>query len=156
MIPGIYLGYAHKAGGMVGQESYVVPLRQLGGRSMESGRTPEGKRPTMEKSDQVYSNILGSTAEDQSPQSPLRKAHGQAMTEVRSVTTPPAGEAAAVPDGPRQATGVRSDNLFGADEPAISMAPPPQEGEDAPPRDSGADSDDDDGPVGSCVDGEPA
>eukprot|EP00959_Pyramimonas_sp_CCMP1952_P427019 8943581-Pyramimonas_sp.AAC.1 len=52
MIPGIYLGYVHKAGGMVGPESYVVPLRQLGGLNMESGRTPEGKRPTIEKSDQ--------------------------------------------------------------------------------------------------------
>eukprot|EP00959_Pyramimonas_sp_CCMP1952_P465323 9488101-Pyramimonas_sp.AAC.1 len=77
---------------------------------MESGRTPVGKRPTIEKSGQVYSNILNGTAEDQSPQFPLRKAYEQAMTEVRSVTIPPAGEAAAVPDGSRQMTGVRSDN----------------------------------------------
>eukprot|EP00959_Pyramimonas_sp_CCMP1952_P093111 1948850-Pyramimonas_sp.AAC.1 len=53
-------------------------------------------------------------------------------------------------------TGVRSDNLFGADEPAIIMPPPPQEGEGAPPRDSEADSDDDDGPGSLCVDDEPA
>eukprot|EP00959_Pyramimonas_sp_CCMP1952_P381107 7985569-Pyramimonas_sp.AAC.1 len=102
MIPGIYLGHVHKAGGMVGPESYVVPLRQLGGLSMESGSAPEGKRPTIEKSDQVCSNILDGTAEDKSPQFPLRKACEQAMTEVRPVTIPPAGEAAAVPDGPRQ------------------------------------------------------
>eukprot|EP00959_Pyramimonas_sp_CCMP1952_P334958 7014443-Pyramimonas_sp.AAC.1 len=62
MIPGLYLGNLHKAGGMVGRESYVVPLRQLDGLSMESGRTPEGKQPTLEKSDQVYSNILDGTA----------------------------------------------------------------------------------------------
>eukprot|EP00959_Pyramimonas_sp_CCMP1952_P133383 2789081-Pyramimonas_sp.AAC.1 len=102
MIPGIYLGCVHKAGGMVGPESYVVPLRQLDGLNMESGRTLEGKRPAIEKSDQVYSNILDGTAEDQSPQFPLRKECEQAMTEVRSVTIPPEGEAAAVPDGPRQ------------------------------------------------------
>eukprot|EP00959_Pyramimonas_sp_CCMP1952_P214280 4483681-Pyramimonas_sp.AAC.1 len=50
MIPGIYLGYVHKAVGLVGPDSYVVPLRQLDGLNMESGRTPEGKRPTIEKS----------------------------------------------------------------------------------------------------------
>eukprot|EP00959_Pyramimonas_sp_CCMP1952_P231571 4840291-Pyramimonas_sp.AAC.1 len=122
---------------------------------MESGRTPEGKRPTIEKSDRVYSNILDGTAEYQSPQFPQRKAYEQAMTEVRSVAIPPAGEAAAVPDGPRQVTGVRSDNLFGADEPAIIMPPPLREGEDAPLRDSEADSDDEDGPGGLCVDDEP-
>eukprot|EP00959_Pyramimonas_sp_CCMP1952_P210147 4397240-Pyramimonas_sp.AAC.1 len=52
MIPGIYLGHVHRAGGMVGSESYVAPLRQLDGLNMEAGRTPEGKRPTMQKSDQ--------------------------------------------------------------------------------------------------------
>eukprot|EP00959_Pyramimonas_sp_CCMP1952_P061395 1283035-Pyramimonas_sp.AAC.1 len=95
MIPGIHLGYVHTAGGMIGPESYVVPLRQLGGLNMESGRAPEGKRPIIEKSDQVYGNILGGTAEDQYLQFPLRKACEKAMTEVRSVTIPPAGEAAA-------------------------------------------------------------
>eukprot|EP00959_Pyramimonas_sp_CCMP1952_P332985 6972905-Pyramimonas_sp.AAC.1 len=74
---------------MVGPESYVVPLRQLDGLNMESGRTPEGKRPTIEKSDQVYRNILDGTAEDQSPQFLLRKAYEQAITEVRSVAIPP-------------------------------------------------------------------
>eukprot|EP00959_Pyramimonas_sp_CCMP1952_P398509 8350413-Pyramimonas_sp.AAC.1 len=93
---------------MVGPESYVVPLRQPDGLSMEPGRTPEGKRPTMEKSDQVYSNILDGTAEDQSPQFPLREAYEQAMAEVRSVTIPPACEAAAVPDGSGQGTGAQS------------------------------------------------
>eukprot|EP00959_Pyramimonas_sp_CCMP1952_P405710 8503108-Pyramimonas_sp.AAC.1 len=67
MIPGLYLGYVHQVGGVVGPESYVVPLRQLEGLKMESGRTPEGKRPTIEKSNQVYSNILDGTADDQSP-----------------------------------------------------------------------------------------
>eukprot|EP00959_Pyramimonas_sp_CCMP1952_P416643 8729019-Pyramimonas_sp.AAC.1 len=141
---------------MVGPESYVAPLRQLDGLDMESGRTPEGKRPTIEKFDQVYSNILDGTAEYQSPQLLLREACDQAMTEGRSVTIPPAGEAAAVPYGPRQRTGVRSDNLFGADGPAILMPPPPQEGEGAPPLGSEADSDDDDGLGGLCVDDEPA
>eukprot|EP00959_Pyramimonas_sp_CCMP1952_P054889 1147216-Pyramimonas_sp.AAC.1 len=92
---------------MVGPESYVVPLRQLDWLSMESGRTPEGERPTIERSDQVCSNILDGTAESQSLQFPLRKAHEQAMTEVRSVAIPPAGEAAAAPDGPRQGTGAQ-------------------------------------------------
>eukprot|EP00959_Pyramimonas_sp_CCMP1952_P201107 4205777-Pyramimonas_sp.AAC.1 len=59
------------------------------------GGRPRVKRPTIEKSDQVYSNILDGTAEDQSSQFPLRKAYEQAVTEVRSVTIPPAGEAAA-------------------------------------------------------------
>eukprot|EP00959_Pyramimonas_sp_CCMP1952_P126439 2644400-Pyramimonas_sp.AAC.1 len=67
MIPGLYLGYVHKAGGLGGPESYVVPLRLLDGLNMESGCTPEGKRPTIEKSDLVYSNILDGTADDQSP-----------------------------------------------------------------------------------------
>eukprot|EP00959_Pyramimonas_sp_CCMP1952_P403155 8447098-Pyramimonas_sp.AAC.1 len=63
---------------------------------MESGRTPEGKRPTIEKSDQVYSNILDGIADDQSPQFPLRKACEKAATEVRSVTIPTeTGEGAA-------------------------------------------------------------
>eukprot|EP00959_Pyramimonas_sp_CCMP1952_P185072 3869975-Pyramimonas_sp.AAC.1 len=65
MIPGTYLGHVHKAGGLVGPDSYVIPLRQLDGLNMESGRTPEGKRPTIEKSDQVYSNILDGIADDQ-------------------------------------------------------------------------------------------
>eukprot|EP00959_Pyramimonas_sp_CCMP1952_P291881 6104604-Pyramimonas_sp.AAC.1 len=65
---------------------------------MELGRTPEGKRPTIEKSDHVYSNILDGIADDQTPQFPMRKAYEKAMAEVRSVTIPPAGEAAAVPD----------------------------------------------------------
>eukprot|EP00959_Pyramimonas_sp_CCMP1952_P427103 8945262-Pyramimonas_sp.AAC.1 len=59
---------------------------------------PMGKRATIEKSDQVYSNILDGTAEDQSPQFPMGKAYEKAMTEVHSVTIPPAGEAAAAPD----------------------------------------------------------
>eukprot|EP00959_Pyramimonas_sp_CCMP1952_P221298 4626016-Pyramimonas_sp.AAC.1 len=63
---------------------------------MEPGRTPEGQRPTIEKSDQVYSNILDGTADDQSPQFPLRKAYEKAATELRSVTIPTeTGEAAA-------------------------------------------------------------
>eukprot|EP00959_Pyramimonas_sp_CCMP1952_P351931 7373703-Pyramimonas_sp.AAC.1 len=99
--------------------------------------------------------MLDGTAENQSLQFPLRKAYEQAMTEVRSVTMPPEGEAAAAPDGPRQAAGMRPDNLFGADEPAIITTPPPREGEGAPLRDSEADSDDDDGPGGLCVDDEP-
>eukprot|EP00959_Pyramimonas_sp_CCMP1952_P409948 8591460-Pyramimonas_sp.AAC.1 len=95
MIPGICLGYVHKAGGLVGPDSYVVFLKQLDGLNMESGRTQEGKRPTIEKSDQVYSNILDGTADDQSLHFPLRKAYEKAATEVRSVTIPTAGEAAA-------------------------------------------------------------
>eukprot|EP00959_Pyramimonas_sp_CCMP1952_P263691 5514610-Pyramimonas_sp.AAC.1 len=71
------------------------------------------------------------------------------MAEVRSVTIPPEGMAAAVPDGPRQVTGVRPDNLFGAGGPAIIMPPPLRGGEGAPLPDSEADSDDDDGPWGS-------
>eukprot|EP00959_Pyramimonas_sp_CCMP1952_P181941 3804299-Pyramimonas_sp.AAC.1 len=58
MVPGIYLGYVHKAGGLVGPESYVIPLRELDGLNMETGRTPDGKRPVIEKTDYVYSNIL--------------------------------------------------------------------------------------------------
>eukprot|EP00959_Pyramimonas_sp_CCMP1952_P182454 3815370-Pyramimonas_sp.AAC.1 len=67
MIAGIYFGSVHKAGGMVGPGSYVTPLRQLDGPNMETGRTPAGKRPIIEESDQVYSNILGGTAPDQEP-----------------------------------------------------------------------------------------
>eukprot|EP00959_Pyramimonas_sp_CCMP1952_P039994 836317-Pyramimonas_sp.AAC.1 len=103
---------------MVGPGSYVVPLRQLDGFNMESGRTPEGKRPTIEKSEQIYSNILDGTADDQAPQFPLRKAHEKAMTEVRSVTTPPAGEAAAAPDGSGQGAGAQSVHPFCAEDPA--------------------------------------
>eukprot|EP00959_Pyramimonas_sp_CCMP1952_P075736 1583108-Pyramimonas_sp.AAC.1 len=119
MIPGIYLGYVHKAGGLVGPDSYVVPLRQLDGLNMETGRAPEGERPTIEKPDQVYSIILDGTADDQSPQFPLRKACEKAATEVRSVTVPTTGEAAAVPDGPQPDTGIRPDKLFDAEDPAI-------------------------------------
>eukprot|EP00959_Pyramimonas_sp_CCMP1952_P301066 6299274-Pyramimonas_sp.AAC.1 len=144
MIPGIYLGHVHKAGGSVGPDSYVIPLRQLDGLNMESGRTPEGKRPNIEQSDQVYSNILDATAGDQSPQFPLREACEKAATEVRSVTIPTeAGEAAAVPDGPQPATGLRSDNTFNVDGPAVLVPPPPRGGEGAPRFDSEADLDDD-------------
>eukprot|EP00959_Pyramimonas_sp_CCMP1952_P078710 1645427-Pyramimonas_sp.AAC.1 len=52
MVPGIYLGYVHKAGGLVPPDNYAIPLRQLDGLNMESGRTPEGKRLTIEQSDQ--------------------------------------------------------------------------------------------------------
>eukprot|EP00959_Pyramimonas_sp_CCMP1952_P101049 2113756-Pyramimonas_sp.AAC.1 len=58
----------------------------------------------------VYSNILDGTAEDQYPKFHLRTACEKAVAEVRSVAIPPAGEAAAVPDGPQPATGIRSDN----------------------------------------------
>ena len=45
MVPGIYLGYVHKAGGLVGPDSYVLPLRQLEGLNMETGMAPEEKTP---------------------------------------------------------------------------------------------------------------
>eukprot|EP00959_Pyramimonas_sp_CCMP1952_P169537 3541724-Pyramimonas_sp.AAC.1 len=113
---------------------------------MEPGRAPVGKRPTIEKSDQVYSNILDGTADDQTPQFPMRKAYEKAMTEVRSVAIPPAGEAAAVPGGPGQGAGAQSAHPFCEEDPAVIMPPPPRGGEGAPPQDAEADSDDDDGP----------
>eukprot|EP00959_Pyramimonas_sp_CCMP1952_P114951 2403274-Pyramimonas_sp.AAC.1 len=84
MVTGIYFGYVHKAGGMVGPESYVSPLRQLDGLNVESGRTPAGKRPTIEKSDHVYSNMLDGTAADQEPEFPMREAgEKNTQTEVK-------------------------------------------------------------------------
>ena len=144
MITGIYLGYVHKAGGMVGPESYVVPLRQLDGLNMESGRTPEGKRPIIEKSDQVYSNILDGTAKDQEPHFPLRVAYEKAMTEVRSVTVPPTGQAGSEEGSAHTA------KPFCAEDPGLVMPPPPEEGEAAPQHASEAESDDDEGPGGFC------
>ena len=144
MITGIYLGYVHKAGGMVGPDSYVVPLRQLDGLNMETGRTPEGKRPIIEKSDQVYSNLLDGTAKDQEPHFPLREAYEKAMTEVRSVTVPPTGLASSE-EGSEHAA-----KPFSARDPALVMPPPPEEGEAAPQPDSEAEDDDDDGPGGCC------
>eukprot|EP00959_Pyramimonas_sp_CCMP1952_P236191 4936220-Pyramimonas_sp.AAC.1 len=71
MVTGIYLGYVRTAGGMVGPESYVTPLRQPDDLNMETGRTPAGKRPIIEKSDHVYSTVFGGTAPDQEPKFPL-------------------------------------------------------------------------------------
>ena len=88
LIVGVYLGYVHKAGGCVGPDSYVVPLRQLDGLNMVTGRTPAGKRPIIEKSDQVYSAILNEDAPDRTPQFPMKAAFDEAMTKVKSVTIP--------------------------------------------------------------------
>eukprot|EP00959_Pyramimonas_sp_CCMP1952_P216415 4526211-Pyramimonas_sp.AAC.1 len=68
----------------------------------------------------------------------MRKEYERAMTEVRSVTIPPAGEAAAVPDGSGQGTGAQSVHPFCADDPAAAIPPLPRGGEDAPPQDSEA------------------
>eukprot|EP00959_Pyramimonas_sp_CCMP1952_P306685 6418258-Pyramimonas_sp.AAC.1 len=76
----------------------------------------------------------------------MRKAYEKAMTEVRSVMIPPAGEAAAVPDGSGQGAGAQAVHPFCAEDPAAIMPPPPRGGEGAPPLESEADSDDDDGP----------
>eukprot|EP00959_Pyramimonas_sp_CCMP1952_P238215 4977999-Pyramimonas_sp.AAC.1 len=51
MISGISFGCVREAGGMVGPESYVTPIRQLDGLNMETGWTPAGRRPIIEKSD---------------------------------------------------------------------------------------------------------
>eukprot|EP00959_Pyramimonas_sp_CCMP1952_P439380 9198208-Pyramimonas_sp.AAC.1 len=67
MVAGARLGSTHKAGGMVGPESYASPLRQLDGLSTNTGRTPAGKRPILGKPDQVHSNILKGTASDGEP-----------------------------------------------------------------------------------------
>eukprot|EP00959_Pyramimonas_sp_CCMP1952_P109607 2292768-Pyramimonas_sp.AAC.1 len=62
---------------------------------METGRTPTGKRPIIEKPDQVYSNILGCTTPDQEPKFPMREAYEVAQTTVKNVLISPSG----VPDG---------------------------------------------------------
>eukprot|EP00959_Pyramimonas_sp_CCMP1952_P011350 238326-Pyramimonas_sp.AAC.1 len=76
----------------------------------------------------------------------MRESYEKTMTEVRSVAIPPAGEAAAVPDGSGQGAGAQSVHPFCAEDPAVVMPPRSRGGEDAPPRDSEAESDDDDGP----------
>eukprot|EP00959_Pyramimonas_sp_CCMP1952_P060013 1253759-Pyramimonas_sp.AAC.1 len=77
------------------------------------------------------------------------------MTEARSVTIPPAGEAAAVPGGSGQGTGAQSVHPHCADDPAVIMPPPPRGDEDAHSHDSEADFDVDDGPGGLCAGDEP-
>eukprot|EP00959_Pyramimonas_sp_CCMP1952_P120372 2517123-Pyramimonas_sp.AAC.1 len=153
MVTGIYLGYAHKAGGMVGPESYVTPLRQLDGLNMETGRTPASKRPITEKSDQVHSNILDGTAPDREPKVPMREADEIAQTTVKHVLIPLSG----VPDGPAgQGTrlGSQATQSFDGGGPSTSTPPPPARGEAAPRPQEGDDSDDD-GPGGSIVDDVP-
>eukprot|EP00959_Pyramimonas_sp_CCMP1952_P111096 2324082-Pyramimonas_sp.AAC.1 len=59
---------------MVGPESYVTPIRHLDGPNMGTGRTPAGKRPIVEKSDQVYSDVLDGTVPDREPKFPMREA----------------------------------------------------------------------------------
>ena len=56
---------------------------------MVTARTPDGKKPLIERSDQVYSNILDGTAESQEPSFPMRVAYDKAMTEVSKVVIPP-------------------------------------------------------------------
>eukprot|EP00959_Pyramimonas_sp_CCMP1952_P088383 1848962-Pyramimonas_sp.AAC.1 len=63
---------------------------------METGRTPAGKRPIIEKSVEVYSNILDGTATDQEPKFPMREAYEIAHMTVESVLFPPS----AAHDGP--------------------------------------------------------
>eukprot|EP00959_Pyramimonas_sp_CCMP1952_P372452 7799763-Pyramimonas_sp.AAC.1 len=70
MVTGIYLGYVRNAGGAVGPESYVTPLRQFDDLNMEAGRAPAGNRPIIERSDQVYSHMLDGTAPGQEPKFP--------------------------------------------------------------------------------------
>eukprot|EP00959_Pyramimonas_sp_CCMP1952_P366460 7675216-Pyramimonas_sp.AAC.1 len=63
---------------------------------METGRTPAGKCPIIEKSDQVHSNMLDGTAPDQGPKFPTREAYEIAQTKAKNAITPPSG----APDGP--------------------------------------------------------
>eukprot|EP00959_Pyramimonas_sp_CCMP1952_P415943 8714573-Pyramimonas_sp.AAC.1 len=96
MVTGGYLGYVHKTEGMVGPESFVTPLRQLDGLNMGTGRTQAGKRPIIEKSDQVYSDILDGTAPGQESKFLMREAYEIAQTTAKHVLIPPSG----APDGP--------------------------------------------------------
>jgi len=130
---------------MVGPDSYVLPFRQLEGLNMETGMTPEGKRPIIEKSDQVYSNILDGTADDREIKFPLRAAYEKAMTEVKSVSIPPPADHA-VSDGRGQSSGSHAAQPFCDEDPGMPIPPPPAGGEVAPVSDP--DESDDDGPGG--------
>ena len=58
---------------------------------MTTGRTPQGKRPIIEKSEQVYSNILDTSTQDREPKFPMREAYEKAQTEVSHVLIPTSG-----------------------------------------------------------------
>ena len=66
---------------------------------MVTGRTPAGKRPIIEKSDQVYSAILNEDAPDRTPQFPMKAAFDEAMTKVQRVTLPGAAPLTSVDAG---------------------------------------------------------
>ena len=87
---GIYRGYVNHAGGLAGVDSYVCPLSELTNLNMKTGREPNGKRPIIERSDQVVSAILDHTlsAEERSPRFPLKEAYERAKREISSVHIP--------------------------------------------------------------------
>ena len=75
-----FLWYTREAGGIVGPDSHAVPIRQFDDLNAVTGRRPDGKRPIIEKPDQVFSNILEATAESQAPIFPMRAAYDKSLT----------------------------------------------------------------------------
>ena len=53
---GIYLGYVHHAGGSVGPDHYVMPLDQLNGLNMKTGMKADGKRPCVDRPEQLWTS----------------------------------------------------------------------------------------------------
>eukprot|EP00959_Pyramimonas_sp_CCMP1952_P219331 4585861-Pyramimonas_sp.AAC.1 len=109
---------------------------------METGRAPAGKRPIIEKSDQVYSNILDGIAPYQEPRCPMREEYDIAQTKVKNVVIPPGGSSDG-PAGQGARLGSQATQSFGDRDPGAPRPPPPARGEAAPPPMDDDDSDDD-------------
>ena len=54
---GIYLGYVSHVGGRYGPDHYCMPLDQLEGLNYRTGMKQNGKRPVIDKTQQVWTNI---------------------------------------------------------------------------------------------------
>ena len=85
---------------------------------MKTGFTPEGIRPIIERSDQIYSNMFDGTATDQEAKFPMREPYERAQTEISHVFIPP--------PAPADASG-------GQDPTAASQAAQPLTPHDGPP-----------------------
>ena len=88
---GIFLGYVRKAGDSYGDVSRVCPLSELVGLNMFTGKKPKGFPPTIEQSTQIFSNILGTLADevaDRSPRFPMKEAFDKARSSIAHVTIP--------------------------------------------------------------------
>ena len=88
---GILLGYVRKAGDDYGDVARVCPLSELHNLNMVTGKKPCNAAPKIEQTEQFFSNILGTLADDikdNTPRFPTKDAYDKARGEVARVVIP--------------------------------------------------------------------